>query len=209
MQALIIGGTGATGRVLVEQLLEDSDFSEVTIFVRKDPNIQHPKLITHIVDFEHITEWQHLIVGDTAFSCLGTTIKQAGSKENQWHIDHDYVLRFAEYARQNSVKQFVLLSAKSASAQSKIFYSRLKGTLENNILALRFNQTIILKPGLLLRPNSDRAGELLAEKVLKFFNALGLLKNMQPLDVAKVAKRMRTESKDCNEPQCIILSEQI
>ena len=88
MKALVIGATGATGKDLVYKLLNDKDYDEVNIFVRKPMNIQHPKLKTHVVDFEKPQEWQDLVKGDVAFSCLGTTLKGAGSKQAQRKVDY-------------------------------------------------------------------------------------------------------------------------
>lgn len=198
MKALVIGGTGATGKVLVRQLLCDDDFHEVVIFIRKEWDLQHPKLVTHIVDFDKIDRWKHLIEGDVAFSCLGTTLSQAGSKKKQWHIDYDYVIQFAQHAKGNKVISIVLLSAKGASEKSVFFYSKLKGTLERSILNLGFSNTIILRPGLLIRPGTDRLGERIATKLLFFFNSIGLLRSNKPTEVFKVANRMRLEAKnDC------------
>lgn len=198
MKVLVIGGTGATGKVLVRQLLCDDDFHEVVIFIRKEWDIHHPKLVSHLVDFEQIDQWKHLIEGDVAFSCLGTTLKQAGSKEKQWHIDYDYVMQFAQHAKGNRVGNFVLLSAKAASDKSMFFYSKLKGTLERSILNLRFENTVILRPGLLLRPGTNRMGERIAAKILKGFNSIKLFMKYKPIEVVKVANRMRKEAKnDC------------
>lgn len=198
MKALVIGGTGATGKVLVRQLLCDDAFHEVVIFIRRDWDLQHPKLVTHIVDFEHVDQWKYLIQGDVAFSCLGTTRKDVGTKKQQWHIDYDYVMQFAQYAKGSRVSTFVLLSAKAASDHSTFFYSRLKGTLERSVLNLRFDNTIILRPGLLLRPGTNRIGERIAAKVLFGFNKIGLFRKYKPIEVVKVANRMRSEAKiDC------------
>ena len=81
MKALVIGATGATGKDLVDQLLNDQDYKEVEVFVRNPLNIENSKLTTHIVDFEKPEEWKDLVKGDVAFSCLGTTLKNAGSKD--------------------------------------------------------------------------------------------------------------------------------
>ncbi|MEC4051560.1 NAD(P)H-binding protein [Myroides odoratimimus] len=209
MKALVIGGTGATGKVLVRQLLCDDDFHEVVIFIRKEWDIQHPKLVVHLVDFEQIDQWKHLIAGDVAFSCLGTTLKQAGSKQKQWHIDYDYVMQFAQYAKGNGVTNFVLLSAKAASDKSAFFYSRLKGTLERSVLNLSFENTIILRPGLLLRPGTNRMGERIAAKVLFFFNKMRLFMKYKPIEVVKVANRMRREAKNYCCRRLIIESNEI
>lgn len=195
MRAVIIGATGATGKVLVRQLLADDDFSFVEIFVRNEWDIQHPKLICHVVNFEKIEEWKHLIEGDVAFSCLGTTLKDAGSKEKQWHIEYDYVIQFAQYCKANGIKSFIVLSSKSASERSKIFYLKLKGMIERSILSLHFDNTIIVRPSSMIRPNSNRKGEKFSIKLLRFLNRIGLYRSYKPVSVFDVAKKMRLESK--------------
>ncbi|NCC45251.1 MAG: semialdehyde dehydrogenase, partial [Clostridia bacterium] len=87
MNALLIGATGATGSDLLQLLLKDSEVESVTIFVRRDPQITHPKLEVHLIDFDKKEQWHHLVKGDILFSCLGTTLKDAGSKEAQWKVD--------------------------------------------------------------------------------------------------------------------------
>src|SRR4051794_19435433 len=114
MKALVIGATGATGKDLVSKLLEDQDYEEVNIFVRKAAEINHPKLKTHIVNFEKPEEWKNLVHGDVAFSCLGTTLKDAGSKEAQKKVDYDYQLNFAKTARENNVDDYILVSSYGA-----------------------------------------------------------------------------------------------
>ena len=82
MKAIIIGATGATGELLVDELLRGTAYTTVTIFVRRPTGKQNPKLVEHVVDFSKIDSYKDLIVGDVLFSCLGTTLKAAGSKEN-------------------------------------------------------------------------------------------------------------------------------
>ncbi len=209
MRAVIIGATGATGKVLVRQLLADDDFSFVEIFVRNEWDIQHPKLICHVVNFEKIEEWKHLIEGDVAYSCLGTTLKDAGSKERQWHIEYDYVIQFAQYCKANKIKSFVVLSSKGASERSKIFYLKLKGMIERSILSLHFDNTIIVRPSTLLRPNSNRKGEKFSIKLIQFLNRMGLYKSYKPVSVFDVAKRMRKESKQLTYRVSVIENSEI
>jgi uncharacterized protein YbjT (DUF2867 family) len=99
MHALLIGATGATGKDLLDLLLKDDDFHRVDIFVRRDVDSNHEKLNVHVIDFEKPDQWKHLVRGDVLFSCLGTTLKAAGSKEAQWKIDYDYQYEFAKAAR--------------------------------------------------------------------------------------------------------------
>jgi uncharacterized protein YbjT (DUF2867 family) len=195
MKALVIGATGATGKDLVKQLCQDSDFDEIDIFVRRRSDFHHEKVKAHLVDFDHPEEWKHLVKGDVAFSCLGTTLKSAGSKENQKVIDYDYQFNFAKAAKENNVQDYILVSAYGASPDSKIFYSRIKGELEEAVKNLKFEKTTIFKPGMLERKNTDRNGEVFGLKIIKFLNKFGLFKSQQPLPTSILAKAMIVASK--------------
>ena len=195
MKALVIGATGATGKDLVNQLCQDSDFDEIDIFVRRRSDFHNEKVKAHLVDFDHPEEWKHLVKGDVAFSCLGTTLKSAGSKENQKVIDYDYQFNFAKAAKENNVQDYILVSAYGASPDSKIFYSRIKGELEEAVKNLKFEKTTIFKPGMLERKNTDRNGEVFGLKIIKFLNKFGLFKSQQPLPTEVLAKAMIVASK--------------
>ncbi len=195
MKALVIGATGATGKDLVNQLCQDSDFDEIDIFVRRRSDFHHEKVKAHLVDFDHPEEWKHLVKGDVAFSCLGTTLKSAGSKENQKIIDYDYQFNFAKAAKENKVEDYILVSAYGADPDSKIFYSRIKGELEEAVKNLKFEKTTIFKPGMLERKNTNRNGEVFGLKIIKFLNKLGLFKSQQPLPTSILAKAMIVASK--------------
>jgi uncharacterized protein YbjT (DUF2867 family) len=190
MKALVIGATGATGKELVNLLLESIDYSEVSIFVRRPTGKSHSKLTEHVVDFSDINSFQELISGDVLFSCLGTTLKDAGSKEKQWEIDYDIPAEFASAAKQNNVNSLVLVSSYGASAKSNVYYSMMKGKLEDYLQKLHFPQYIIFRPGPLIRENTDRLGEKISVKVIKFFNAIGLFKNLKPITTAFLAQKL-------------------
>lgn len=193
MKALIIGATGATGKDLVTQLLADDTYSEVHCFVRKPLALTHPKLHAHVVDFETPEVWADLLRGDVAFSCLGTTLAVAGSKEAQWRVDYDYQYNFAEHCRNNGVPTFVLISAAGAKAPSKLFYNRMKGQLEDAIKALGFPSLFIFQPSVLVRKGSDRKGEQFGLKMIVFLNKLGLFKRYRPMPTSVLAEKMRKE----------------
>ena len=194
MKALIIGATGATGSSLVQQVLEDNRFKEVVVFVRSRFPLKHEKLTVHQVDFNNHDEWAALVQGDVAFSCMGTTLKVAGSKKKQWKVDYEYQYNFATISALNEVPTFVLISAQGAVSTSKMFYSRMKGELEDAISKLSFKKFVIMKPGLLKRPESDRLGERLAEKLLYAFNKIGVFTKYKPLAVERLASRMIEEA---------------
>lgn len=190
MKALVIGATGATGKELVDLLLKDNNYTAVSIFVRRSTGKSHPKLTEHVVDFSNVSSFQDLITGDVLFSCLGTTLKDAGSKEKQWKIDYDIPAEFAAAAKQNNVKSLVLVSSYGASAKSSVYYSMMKGKLEDYLQELHFSQYIIFRPGPLIRENTDRLGEKISIKVIKFFNAIGLFKNLKPITTAFLAEKL-------------------
>ncbi|KAF2337514.1 NAD(P)H-binding protein [Flavobacterium nitrogenifigens] len=204
MKALVIGATGATGKELVNLLLENNDYKAVSIFVRRATGKTHPKLKEHVVDFSNINSFQEIITGDVLFSCLGTTLKDAGSKEKQWKIDYDIPADFAAVAKQNNVKTVVLVSSYGASSKSNVYYSMMKGKLEDYLQELHFLQYIIFRPGLLIRENTDRLGEKISVKVIKFFNAIGLFKNLKPITTAFLAEKLVKAPKTLPEGTTIL-----
>lgn len=209
MKALVIGATGSTGEFLVDELLADKEYTSVTVFVRRATGKQHPKLIEQIIDFSAIDSYKHLIVGDVFFSCLGTTLKAAGSKKNQTKIDFDIPLTFAGLAKENGVPCFVLLSAYGASSESRVFYSQIKGKLEDKIAALNFEQYIIFKPGLLLRKNTDRFAEKMMGSILNMFNSIGLFKKFKPLPTSLLAEKLAKSPKVLSKGTHVILLDEI
>lgn len=195
MKALVIGATGATGKDLVNKLLEDGDFSEVHAFVRRPLEIENDKLKSHIVNFEHPEEWKELVKGDVAFSCLGTTLKDAGSKDAQRKVDFDYQYNFAKAAKENHVEDYILVSSYGANPNSKIFYSRMKGELEQEVKNLNFNKMTIFQPGMLDRKDSERKAEVLGGKIIKFANKFGVFGSQKPLPTDVLAQAMVNSSK--------------
>ena len=143
-----------------------------------------------MIDFDKPEEWKTQVKGDLLFSCMGTTLKAAGSKDAQWKIDYEYQYQFARIAKENRVNQYVLVSAVNASAKSVLFYSRMKGQLEEDVKALRFSKTIIFRPPLLIRENTDRKMEIMGAKVIRFFNKLGLFRSQKPLPTKRLAEAM-------------------
>ncbi len=209
MKALVIGATGATGIDLVHSLLNDNAYSAVHVFVRKEMGVKHPKLFVHMVDFENPESWAEKIQGDVAFSCMGTTLKSAGSKEAQWKIDYTYQLDFARNAFKNGVPSFFLVSSMNAKADSTFFYMRMKGRLEKDISDLGFRRVVIVRPPMLIRKNTDRSAEKIGLVVIRCFNAIGLLKNMTPMETKTVARVMLHLSKEEKTGLCVYESREL
>ena len=190
MKALVIGATGAVGKDLTEQLLADDRFDRVEIFVRRIVDIQSDKLVVHVVDFNHPELWSDKLSGDVLFSCMGTTIKAAGSQDAQWKIDYTYQLEAARAARANGVPAYVLVSSIGADSRSKVFYTRMKGALEDAIRDLGFEGCFILRPPSLIRKGSDRFGEKAGVSILRALNAIGIMRGLAPMPTESVAAAM-------------------
>lgn len=191
LNALVIGATGATGQELVSQLLEDESFNSVSIFVRNDPNITHSKLKTYIIDFSKIEDYKNSIKGDVLFSCLGTTLRDAGSKEKQYLVDLTYQFEFAKIASENGVLNYSLVSSTGANENTPFFYPKIKGKLEEAVKKLPFKTIQIFQPPTLIRQKDlIRTGEKIGIKIFGFLNYFGILKSQKPLAVSNLAKIM-------------------
>ena len=191
LHALVIGATGATGRELVNKLLIDDEFSQVSIFVRTAPTIKHKKLKIHKIDFKDLEKYKDKIKGDILFSALGTTKKDAGGKDQQYEIDYTYQYKFAKIAAENGVGQFSLVSSVGANAKSFFFYPKIKGALEEAVKKLDFKKIDIFQPPMLIRqPELMREGEKSGIKILNTLNKIGILKSQKPLAVESLAKKM-------------------
>ena len=201
LKALVIGATGATGRELVNLLINDEDFDQVSIFVRKAPELVHEKLKIHTIDFNEIKKHKDLIKGDILFSALGTTKKEAGGKQRQYIIDYTYQYEFAKIAAENGVDQLSLVSSIGANPKSFMFYPKMKGELESDVKKLKFKKIDIFQPPILIRqPEIIRKAEKTAISIIQKLNKLGILKSQQPLMVSNLAERMvktaKTNSKE-------------
>ena len=197
LKAIVIGATGATGKELVKKLLEDKDFSTVSIFVRKSPKIKHKKIIINEIDFTRIEEFEELVGGDVLFSCLGTTLSEAGSKAQQFTVDYSYQYEFAKLASKNGVKFYSLVSSAGANSKSIFFYPKIKGQLEESVKKLKFKSVHIFQPPSLIRQDEFiRPGEKIAIKIFKGLNYLGIIKSLKPLPVSKLADKMIAEIKN-------------
>ena len=209
LKALVIGATGAVGKDLVQQLIEDSSFERVDIFVRREVKIPSAKVVAHVVDFDHPETWADQLQGDVLFSCMGTTIKAAGSQEAQWKVDYTYQYDAAKAAKANGVPTYVLVSAIDANPKSKVFYTRMKGELDDAVQKLGFKGCFILRPPSLIRKGTDRFGEKAGIVAIRAFNAIGLMRNYTPMPTEAVSAAMIRLAKSGRQGVEIIESQDI
>ncbi|MGV3589323.1 MAG: oxidoreductase [Adhaeribacter sp.] len=191
--ALIAGASGLVGSYCLRLLLQSNRYDKVIAIGRKALPMQHPKLRQLIIDFNKLDTYKHSLIADDIYCCLGTTIKEAGSKENFYKVDHTYVVNLAAITSANFASQFLVVSSLGANANSPIFYSRVKGQMENTVKPLPFLGVHIFQPSLLLGPRQQkRLGEKIGAVLMKTvgFLLVGPLKKYKAIAAEDVAKAM-------------------
>jgi len=181
---LILGATGLVGHECLHLLLEDPTVTRVLAPTRR-PLVEpaSPKLDTHVVDFDHLDADAEPFAVDQILCALGTTIKDAGSQEAFRRVDFDYPVAAAKLGLERGATHFLLVSALGANADSRIFYSRVKGEVENALRTLGYRSITIVRPSLLLgNRDQPRVGEEIGRRV--GFLAPGKYRPVQARDVA-------------------------
>lgn len=194
MTSLVMGATGLVGRQVTEQLLNCEFIDEVRLLVRRPIDITHPKLSVIQIDWDQLNQYGDAFIGvDSVFSCLGTTIRKAGSQQQFRKVDLDYVVAGAKLAKQAQVRQFLAISSVGADPKSKAFYSRVKGEMEEELCRLQFPGLHLFRPSLLLGERDERrflegVGSVLMTKLDFAFR--GRLAQYRAVPAWKVAKAM-------------------
>ncbi len=211
--AFVSGASGLVGMQVLHQLFQEPSYSYVISLGRRELALKHHKLIQLKVDFDklhivHLTEkirdqnmggdYHALIQGLEskqveihAFCSLGTTIKDAGSKEKFRQIDHDYVVDFANWSVQQGANKFLYVSALGADPRSSIFYNKTKGEVEEDLKLIPFDYLGIFQPSILLgNRRKTRLGEEIGKKAMQAVTFLGVFKKYKPIYDHQVAKAM-------------------
>ncbi len=195
--ALVAGASGLVGGHLLDLLLEDQGYAAVTVLVRRELPRAHRRLAQHLVDYDRLD--RTLPRADDVFCCLGTTMKRAGSADAFRKVDFTYVERLARLAWQHRARQFLLVTALSADQRSRVFYSRVKGEVEEAVRKVPFDAVHIFRPSLLLghRRESRPAERLamLAGGALGFL-LVGPLARYRPIPARTVAAAMMRVAKE-------------
>ena len=170
-RATLAGASGLVGRELLRLLVESSDYAAVRSLVRRvtESAPKSPKLIEQVVDFERLPV---LAACDDVYVALGTTIKVAGSPQAFRKVDHDYVISVARAGRAAGAERLAVVSALGADVKSRVFYNRVKGEMQDAVVALGYESVVIVQPSLLLGDRAalgqpKRPGEVWAKRLLE------------------------------------------
>ncbi|WP_317129428.1 NAD-dependent epimerase/dehydratase family protein [Litoribacter populi] len=211
--AIVAGGSGLVGMQLLHQLFKHKEYDAVIAIGRRHLALKHSKLAQLEVDFDNLTktdlveglrvddfggENQGIIAalesGEAeihAFCSLGTTIKKAGSKDEFFKIDHDYVINFAKWTFQLGARKFLYVSAIGADQQSSFFYNQVKGQVEADLKLIKFSYLGIFQPSILLGQRKEvRVGEDVGKVVMKALTMVGLFRKYKPIQDSQVARAM-------------------
>jgi uncharacterized protein YbjT (DUF2867 family) len=154
---LIAGATGLVGRELLQLLAREHDVAEVRALVRRRPDFDLGDRVSYIAgDFERLESHADDFLVDQVFCALGTTIRIAGSQAAFRRVDFDYPLAIAQLAVDRGATHFLLISAIGARADSRIFYNRVKGELEDALRRLPFRSITIARPSFLIGEREQR-----------------------------------------------------
>jgi uncharacterized protein YbjT (DUF2867 family) len=168
MTVILLGASGLIGSHCLNILLADERFSRVIALVRRPLDITHPRLVQTIVDFDKLDNYASEIKADAVLSCMGTTLRKAGSSVKFTKVDYEYQLKVAEIARRNGATAFILLSSIGADKKSVVLYTKVKGEVEEAISKLGYEKVIILRPSILLGDRTEsRPGEAVGQWMAK------------------------------------------
>ena len=160
--AIILGITGVTGSLLAKHLFDDERFEIVISFHRRQSGLQHPKLEEHVIDMFELEKHQEAFKADVVFCCVGTTQSKTSDRETYKKIDYGIPLAAAKLCVANDIERLIVISALGADPESRVFYNKVKGEMERDVLAEKPKNTYFLEPALLA---ADREEKRTAEKI--------------------------------------------
>lgn len=210
--ALLAGATGLIGSQLLLLLLASERYAKVIVVGRKAVPTIHPKLVQVVTELDQLDEMRLKLIADDVYCCLGTTMKQAGSKEAFFKVDFLYVVQLAALTASNFAAQFMVVSSMGADADSAIYYNRVKGEMEAAVRQTPFRAIHIFRPSLLLGERAQpRLGERLGAVALQLASPLlrGPLLKYRPVAGATVAAAMLHAAEDDGRGVRVHLSDEL
>ncbi len=191
--ALLFGSTGLVGGHVLKYLIQNSNYSNIKLFVRSFTGINNPKIEIIKTDFNNLNKHAEDIKGDECFFCIGTTKKKSPNKNEYQKIELDIPKKIAQIAKSNSVKSFFFISSGYANPKSSGEYLKFKGLVEEEIKNLNFDKIGIMRPSFLLgERQEERVGEKFGIIIFKLLTPIliGSFRKMRPIQSEIVARAM-------------------
>lgn len=206
--AIILGATGLTGSILLEKLLADASFEKIKLFSRSSSENNSLKVEEHVIDMFQLEKHSEAFTADVVFCCIGTTKSKTPDKDIYKKIDYGIPVAAAKLAKMNGIKTFIVISALGADENSSVFYNKMKGEMQRDVLSQIIENTYILQPSLIV---GDRHENRFGEKVATFFmETFGFLipKKYKMIKAETIAEAMMILAKEGYSKK-IITSEKI
>ncbi|SFF88637.1 MULTISPECIES: NAD(P)H-binding protein [Salegentibacter] len=191
--AIILGATGLTGGMLLQQLLEDDRYGKIKLFSRNSVEKKHPKIEEHLIDLFKLEEHKDKFTADEVFCCVGTTKKKTPDHNTYTKIDRGIPVTAARLCKANNIDTFLVVSALGANPKSRVFYNRIKGKMEKEVLEQEIKNTYILQPSLITGERKEsRSFEKVGKVMLNFINPffLGTLRKYKSISAESIARAM-------------------
>ena len=191
--ALLFGASGLVGGHVLNQLINNNNYSKIKLFVRSTIQINDSKVEIIQTDFNNMEKHKEEMKGDHCYFCIGTTKQNSPDKDEYRRVELDLPKQIAQITKSNSVNSFVFVSSGYADPNSSGDYLKFKGLVEEELKRLSFNKLGIMRPSFLIGDRKEkRLGEKLGIFVFKLLSPLflGPLKKMKPIQSEKVAKAM-------------------
>ena len=191
--ALLYGASGLVGSHLLNQLIKDTNYSKIKLFVRSVTEIIDPKVEIIKIDFNNLQNHKEDVKGDDCFFCIGSTKKNSSDKDEYRRVELDIPKEIAKIEKLNLVNSFIFVSAIYANPNSSGDYVRFKGLVEEELKRLNFPKLALMRPSFLMGDRKEkRVGEKIGIFVFKLLSPLllGPLKKMRPINAETVAKAM-------------------
>jgi uncharacterized protein YbjT (DUF2867 family) len=191
--AIILGATGLTGSLLLKRLVTEINYSAIKLFSRRTTGISSPKVKEYIGDVLQLENFKEDFFADVVFCCIGTTSSKTKDRNIYKAIDYGIPVKAAKMARENKIPTFLVISTMGASAESKVFYSRTKGEMEQAVLDQKIPNTFILRPSLILGERGERRiGESIGASFMKLASPLlrGKAEKYRAIEAATIAAAM-------------------
>ena len=189
----MFGASGLVGSHLLNQLIKDTNYSRIKLFVRSVTEIIDPKVEIIKTDFNNLQNHKEDFKGDDCFFCIGTTKQNSSDKDEYRRVELDIPKEIAKIAKLNLVNSFIFVSAIYANPNSSGDYVRFKGLVEEELKRLNFSKLALMRPSFLMGDRKEkRVGEKIGIFVFKLLSPLllGPLKKMRPINAETVAKAM-------------------
>jgi uncharacterized protein YbjT (DUF2867 family) len=173
---VLVGATGLIGNALLHELIQEPKVNEIRIFVRRKIDGLPEKVKQIVTDFQDLAVIKEQVVGDVIYCCVGTTRKKTPDLTDYRNIDFGINIGMAKLAKENGISTVHLISAMGASTTARIFYSKLKGEIEEALKELHFTNCYIYQPSMLIGSRTEsRRMEYIAQKLMLLFEGLRLL----------------------------------